>query len=94
MGKAGALEDHKQWILVIVSGQVDHVAPLVQAGLMRWAGIKTIIEQYKQVANKLYLPKGYMNDDLMHSIVLLRLDSALIAEFSHHSLSLLSLMTI
>jgi hypothetical protein len=30
---AGALEDHKQWILAITSGRVDHVVLLVQAGL-------------------------------------------------------------
>jgi hypothetical protein len=32
--KAGALKDHKQWILAIASGWVDHVALLVQAGFV------------------------------------------------------------
>lgn len=27
------LKDHKQWILAVASGRVDHVALLVQAGL-------------------------------------------------------------
>jgi hypothetical protein len=39
LGKAAALEDHKQWILAIVSERVDHVALLVQAGLAHHAGI-------------------------------------------------------
>ena len=31
--KVGALDEHKQWVLAVASGQVEHVAPLVQAGL-------------------------------------------------------------
>jgi hypothetical protein len=30
--KAGALEDHKQWVLAVASGRVERVASLVQAG--------------------------------------------------------------
>ena len=33
LGKSAMLEDHKQWILAVASGRVDHVASLVQAGL-------------------------------------------------------------
>jgi hypothetical protein len=39
LGKVAALEDHKQWILAIASGRVNHVALLVQAGLAHRAGI-------------------------------------------------------
>ncbi|KAH8992268.1 hypothetical protein EDB86DRAFT_2806293 [Lactarius hatsudake] len=92
--KVGALEDHKQWILAIVSGQVDRVASLVQAGLKHRVGIKTLIQQYECAAKKLYKPKGYMNEDIMWSIVLLRLGGACIAQFVHQSLALPSLTTI
>ena len=34
LGKSAMLEDHKQWILAVASGRVDHVASLVQAGLV------------------------------------------------------------
>ena len=94
MVKVGALEDHKQWILAIASGQVDHVASLVQVGLKHRAGIKALVLQYEPAADKLYQPKGYSNEDIMHSIFLLWLGGAHIAEFAHHSLSLPSLTTI
>ncbi|KAH9036309.1 hypothetical protein EDB85DRAFT_2209149 [Lactarius pseudohatsudake] len=80
--KAGALEDHKQWILAIASGRVDHVASLVQAGLKQQVGIKTLIQQYERAADKLYKPKGFTNDDIMRLM------------FAHQSLALPSLMTI
>jgi hypothetical protein len=92
--KAGALEDHKQWILAIASGRVDRVASLVQAGLKHRAGIKTLVRQYERAAEKLYQPKGYTNEDIMRSIVLLRLGGARVAEFAHRSLALPSLTTI
>lgn len=94
MVRAGALEDHKQWILAIASGRVDRVASLVQAGLKHRAGIKALVLQYERAADKLYQPKGYSNEDIMRSIVLLRLGGARVAEFAHRSLSLPSLTTI
>lgn len=92
--KATTLEDHKQWILAIASGRVDHVVSLVQAGLKHRAGIKTLIQQYERAAEKLYKPKGYTNEDIMRSIILLRLGGARVAEFAHQSLALPSLTTI
>ncbi|KAN0109249.1 hypothetical protein V8E52_009433 [Russula decolorans] len=94
LAKAGVLEDHKQLILAIASGRVERVAPLVQAALKNGAGIGTIIQQYERAAEKLYKPKGYTNEDIMRSIVLLRLGGARVAEFAHRSLALLSLTTI
>ena len=47
LGKAAALEDHKQWILVIVSGRVDHVVALVQPGLAHHKGVRSLIQQYE-----------------------------------------------
>ncbi|KAH9034328.1 hypothetical protein EDB85DRAFT_1889826 [Lactarius pseudohatsudake] len=94
LGKAAALDDHKQWMMAIASGRVDRVASLVQAGLKHKAGIKTLIQQYKCAAEKLYQLKGYLNKDLMHSIVILRLGGAHVAEFPHHSLALPSITTI
>jgi hypothetical protein len=94
LGKVALLEDHKQWILAIASGKVDRVAALVQAGLAHHAGIRTLIQQYERAANKLYKPKGYTQEDIMRSIVLLRLGGARIAEFAHRSLSLPSVTTI
>ena len=94
LGKAAALDDHKQWMMAIASGQVDWVASLVQAGLKHKAGIKTLIHQYERAAEKLYQPKGYSNEDLMRSIVMLRLGGARVAEFAHRSLSLPSITTI
>ncbi|KAH9960237.1 hypothetical protein BGW80DRAFT_1136508, partial [Lactifluus volemus] len=94
LGKMGALEDHKQWVLAVASGRVDRVASLVQAGLNHRTGIKALIQQYERAADRLYQPRGYSKDDIMRSIVLLRLGGARVAEFAHRSLALPSLTTI
>ena len=70
------------------------MAPLVQAALKNGTGIGSIIEQYKRASEKLYKPKGYTSEDIMQSIVLLRLGGARVAEFAHRSLALPSLTTI
>ena len=82
---AASLADHKQWILAIASGRVEHVSALVQAGLKRKAGVKGLISQYEHAAVKLYKPKGYTNEDIMRSIVMLCLGGARVAEFAHRS---------
>lgn len=65
VGKAAALEDHKQWILAVANGKVNRVAALVQAGLKNHAGIRGLIADYEQAALRLYCPKGYSPDDIM-----------------------------
>ncbi len=94
LAKASMLEDHKQLILVIASGRVERVTPLIQATLKNGVGIGTIIHQYEQAAEKLYHPKGYSNEDIMWSIILLQLGGAHVAKFAHRSLVLPSLTTI
>ena len=53
-----------------------------------------LVRQYERAAEKLYQPKGYTNEDIMHSIVLLQLGGARVAKFAHCSLALPSLTTI
>ena len=52
------------------------------------------IQQYERAAEKLYKLKGYTNEDIMRSIVLLQLGGARVAKFAHQSLALPSLTTI
>ncbi|TFK58754.1 hypothetical protein BDN72DRAFT_781639, partial [Pluteus cervinus] len=94
VGKIAALDDHKQWILAVASGRVDRVASLVQAGLARHVGVRTLIREYERAADRLYRPKGYTSDDIQKAIVMLRLGGARIAEFAHLALSLPSITTI
>ena len=88
LGKASALDDHKQWILAVASGRVDRVAALVKTGLSRKTGIRGLIAEYERAALKLYKPKGYSEQDIMRSIVMLRLGGARVAEFAHRAMSL------
>ncbi|KAH8980740.1 hypothetical protein EDB86DRAFT_2835187 [Lactarius hatsudake] len=55
---------------------------------------KLLTKQYKCAAEKLYKPKGYTNEDIMRSIVLLRLGGVRVAQFAHQLLALPSLTTI
>ncbi|KAG6849113.1 hypothetical protein H0H93_011212 [Arthromyces matolae] len=77
LGIAVTLEDHKQWILAVASGRVDRVAALVQAGLRNKTGVRGLVREYERAACKLYKPKGYTEDDIMRSIVMLRLGGVL-----------------
>jgi hypothetical protein len=88
VGKAAALEDHKQWILAVASRKVDRVGALVQAGLKNNAGVRGLIAEYERAALKLYRPRGYTEDDVMRSIVMLQLGGARVAKFAHRSMSL------
>jgi hypothetical protein len=81
-------------VLAVASGCIDRVASLVQAGLNHRTGIKALIQQYEHAADRLYQPRGYSKNDIMHSIILLWLGGACVAEFAHQSLSLPSLTTI
>lgn len=70
------------------------MASLVQAALKNRAEIGTIIQQYEWAIEKLYKPKGYINEDKMWFIVLLQLGGVYVAEFAYKSLVLLSLTII
>ncbi|KAG6825438.1 hypothetical protein H0H87_009585 [Tephrocybe sp. NHM501043] len=93
LGMATMLDDHKQWILAVASGRVDRVGVLVQAGLVNKSGVRGLIRQYQRAVDKLYKPKGYTEDDIMHSIVMLRLGGARVAEFAHLAFSSPSVTT-
>lgn len=82
---AALLADDKQWILAIVSGRVEHVSALVQAGLKWKVGVKGLISQYECTAVKLYKLKGYTNEDIMRSIIMLHLGGSHVAKFAHRS---------
>lgn len=87
-GRAAALEDHKQWILAVVSGKVDRVVALVKAGLKNHAGIWGLIAEYERVMLKLYCLQGYTEEDIMRVIVILQLGGARVAKFAHKSMAL------
>jgi len=87
-GKAATLDDHKQWILAVASGRADRVAALVQAGIKRKAGVRGLIADYELAAKRLYKPKSYSKEEIMKSIVMLRLGGSRVAEFAHHALAL------
>jgi hypothetical protein len=53
-----------------------------------------MILEYKRATVKLYRPKGYTDEDIMRSIVMLRLGGTRVAEFAHRSMSLPSPTTI
>jgi hypothetical protein len=93
LGKAAALDDHKPWIMAIASGKVERVTALVQAGLKNNAGVRGLIRAYERATLGLYRPKGYTEDDIMRSIVMLRLGGSRVADFAHRSLSLPSVTT-
>ena len=79
--------------MAVASGKVKRVTSLVQAGLTNHAGVRSLIREYERAALKLYRPKGYTEDDIMRSIIMLRLGGSRVAKFAHRSMSLPSVTT-
>ena len=54
IGKAAALERHKEWMMAIGSGKVDHVDRLVCVGLAVKKGIQRMLELHNHATQKVY----------------------------------------
>jgi hypothetical protein len=88
------LEEHKQFVMAVASGQVTRVAQLVKACLNNHAGIRGVLERYWRACNEVYNPKGFVEDEKMLMLLILRLGGARLAGIVHRALGLPGLTTI
>jgi len=93
MGKVTALDNHKEWIMAISSSKVERVDRLIRNGLKRRLGIRSMIDMLENAAKKVYRPKNYSEEDMLHGLLFWRLGGGRVAEFAH-SLDLPSLRTL
>jgi len=93
-GKAVAIDDLKQWVMVVGSGKVEHVDWLVHVNLARKGGIQNLLNLYDHAAWQVYHPKGYTEEDELRGLLLWQLGGAQIAGIAHCALNLPSLSTL
>ncbi|KAF8150584.1 hypothetical protein B0H34DRAFT_784860 [Crassisporium funariophilum] len=86
--KATALDNHKQFMITIASGNVERVDWLVRIALGQKRGIRTILEPMDAAANVVYKPKSYSEKEAMMALVLLHLRGGQLAAFRQKALGL------
>jgi hypothetical protein len=87
VGRAATLEDYKKFVMAVGEGGVNRVDALVRAGLKNKAGIKGLLQLLDKAIRGVYKPKNFMEEEMLHGIVFLKLGGARIAEIAHRSLS-------
>ncbi|KAJ7725135.1 hypothetical protein DFH07DRAFT_946256 [Mycena maculata] len=98
--KMAELDLHKQLMMAIASGDVQRVAPLLQAGINHGESVGAILERFYRACvdvyreGPLYNPKGFTKDEYMVMICVLRLGGARLADILHRALGLPGLTTV
>ncbi|KDR66334.1 hypothetical protein GALMADRAFT_80973, partial [Galerina marginata CBS 339.88] len=86
--KAKALDNHKQFMIAIASGNVERVDRLVRIALQQKKGIRAILELLEAAANGIYKPKSYTEKEAMMALILLHLGGRRLASFGNKALGL------
>ena len=94
IGKAAALEDHKEWMMAIGSGKVERIDRLVRAGIASKRGVRGMLEMHNRAAQRVYRTQNYTEEDALRGLLFWRLGGARVAEIAHRALSLPSLSTL
>lgn len=94
VGKATALDNHKEWIMAVGSGKVERVDRLVRAGLARNMGIRGMLDLHNRASQRVYRTQNYTEEDSLRGLLLWRLGGARVAGIVHRSLNLPSLSTL
>ncbi|KAG6835458.1 hypothetical protein H0H93_001265, partial [Arthromyces matolae] len=94
VGKATALEDHKQWIMTIGDGNLERIERLVRIHLKKKGGIRALITSCDRAARHVYHPKSYTEEDDLRGILFWRIGGPRCAEIAHRALGLPSISTL
>jgi hypothetical protein len=84
--RLGALGDQKRLIMAVAYGGVQRVDALLRAGLKNKAGAKGMMKLVDKAMQGLYRPKNFTEEEMLRSLVFLKLGGARVAEISHKSM--------
>ena len=93
-GKAVAINNFKSWVMAVGSRRVECIDQLVHVDLARKGGIQNLIDLYDCVAQQVYHPQNYTEEDELRGLLLWWLGGAQIAGIAHCALNLPFLHTI
>lgn len=91
--KLQALDDHKKFIMALAEGKAKRVDAVIRAGLKKGAGVRGLIDLVLKASQGLYKPKGYTEEEILKSLVLLRLGGGRVLTVAHNSLGLPAVST-
>jgi hypothetical protein len=78
--RLGALGDQKRLIMAVAYGGVQRVDALLRAGLKNKTGVKGMMKLVDKAMQGLYKPKNFTEEEMLRSLVFLKLGGARVAE--------------
>ncbi|KAJ7450568.1 hypothetical protein FB451DRAFT_1527212 [Mycena latifolia] len=99
-GKIAELDLHKQLMMAIATSDVHRVSQLLRAGINNGESIRAMLERFYRACVDVhregpkYNPKGFMPEDYMVGLCVLRLGGARLADLLHRALGLPGLTTL
>ncbi|KAJ6476636.1 hypothetical protein DFH09DRAFT_1253487 [Mycena vulgaris] len=88
------LDEHKQFVMAVASGKVERGTQLVRACLNNNVGIRGLVERYRRACEVVYNPNGFSENDMMFSLLVLRLGGVRLAGTVHRAKGLPGLSTL
>jgi len=93
-GHAQTLDDYKKFVMALGEGKTQRVDALIRAGLRRGAGVCGLLQLLDRANQGLYSPKGFTEEEMLHSILFQRLGGSRVASLAHRTLGLPGLSTV
>ncbi|EJD45336.1 hypothetical protein AURDEDRAFT_64635 [Auricularia subglabra TFB-10046 SS5] len=92
--RARTLDEHKKFVMVVGKGNVPRLHALVRTALRCKAGITRIVAMVDAAGKRVYMPKGYEEEELLRGILFLRMGGERVAELAHRTCGLPAVSTL
>jgi len=88
------IDEYKKFVMVLGEGKIQRVNALIRAGLGRGAGVHGLLQLLDRANQGLYKPKGFSEEEMLRSILFLRLGGSRVASLAHRTLGLPGVSTV
>ena len=92
--RARMLDTYKKFVMALADSNVNQIDALIRAGLNHNAGNNRMIELLDHVNKELYKPKNFTDEEMLNSVLILRLGGSHVADLAHKSLGFPGISTI
>lgn len=89
--RAGALDEHKQFVMAIASSDLERVSALVRIGLQNGMGVGGLMQRIGQATLGMYHPKDYTQAEHQLAVLLWKLGGSQLADIGYRTGSLPSI---
>ena len=86
--RARTIDDYKKFVLALSEpdGKVKRLDALIRAGLKRGASVRGMFELLDRANKGLYRPKSFTEEEMLRSVLFLRLGGSRVAGLAHRAL--------